>query len=240
MNAFLKVSFFRLVAATVCCAPASFGQYVISARPGLIHYVEGRVYLDGAPLAYKLGAYPEMKRAGELRTEDGYAEVLLNPGVFLHLGENSTVRLVSNRLSDIRIDLVSGAAIVAPSGLVAPAEVRMDSVSVTFQNTAVRLLESGVYRFAAAPPQLLVRAGQAEVTYCGKSTFVGADKGIALDRPGQPESFDPAVADSLDRWSRHRADTVSTATLDAARRRKEAARSGSVVWPRNLAFPRCR
>ena len=230
----------RLVAATVCCAPASFGQYVISARPGLIHYVEGRVYLDGAPLAYQFGAYPEMKRAGELRTGDGYAEVLFNPGVVLHVGENSTVRLVSDRLSDIRIELVSGAAIVAPSGLVAPAEVRMNSVSVTFQDTIVRLLESGVYRLAATPQQLRVSTGQAEVTYRGKSTFVGGEKRIALDHPGQLENFDPAVADSLDRWSRRRSETISTATLAAAQRKKDAARAGSVVCPRNLAFPRSR
>ena len=37
---------------------AAFAQQVISARSGLIHYVEGRVLLDGKPVEVKLSAFP--------------------------------------------------------------------------------------------------------------------------------------------------------------------------------------
>src|SRR5712664_4112631 len=79
-------------------------QSVISAHSGLIHYVEGRVLLDGKPVEVKLTAFPELKEKMELRTEDGRAEVLLNPGVFLRLGENSAVRMVTNKLSDSQME----------------------------------------------------------------------------------------------------------------------------------------
>src|SRR5690242_11182530 len=73
---------------------AARAQSVISARSGLIHYVEGRVLLDGKPVEVKITNFPEVKESMELRSEDGRAEVLLNPGVFLRLAENSAVRMV--------------------------------------------------------------------------------------------------------------------------------------------------
>jgi hypothetical protein len=114
----------RLFAAAVSCLPVS-GQYVISARPGLIHYAEGRVFLNGKPVPQQGGTSLEMKEAGELRTEQGRAEVLLNPGVFLRMAENSVVRMRSNNLADSRIEFVSGAAVIDRSGLVKDEEVRM-------------------------------------------------------------------------------------------------------------------
>ena len=77
---------------------AALAQSVISARSGLIHYVEGQVYLGDQPVETKFGSFPEVKENGQLRTEDGRAEVLLTPGVFLRLGENSSFRMVTNRL----------------------------------------------------------------------------------------------------------------------------------------------
>src|SRR5262249_5886273 len=87
---------------------AALGQSVISARTGLIHYVEGRVTLDGKPVEVKVSMFPEVKENMELRTEDGRVEVLLNPGVFLRLAENSAVRMLTNKLSDTKLEFLSG------------------------------------------------------------------------------------------------------------------------------------
>ena len=106
----------RLAVAFVLLGSAAFGQQVISARSGLIHYVEGRVLLDGKPVEVKITAFPEIKENMEFRTEDGRAEVLLNPGVFLRLGENSAIRMVSNKLSDSRVEFLSGSAVIESSG----------------------------------------------------------------------------------------------------------------------------
>ncbi len=47
-----------------------------------------------------------------LRTGQGRAEVLLTPGVFLRVGENSAIRMLDNRLLSTRVEIVSGNAIV--------------------------------------------------------------------------------------------------------------------------------
>src|SRR5580704_9819856 len=91
---------------------AALAQSVISARSGLIHYVEGQVYLGDQPVETKFGVFPEVKENQELKTEEGRAEVLLTPGVFLRLGENSSFRMITNRLIDTRVEFLSGSAIV--------------------------------------------------------------------------------------------------------------------------------
>src|SRR5260370_7147861 len=85
----------------------AFAQSVISAHSGLIHYVEGRVLLDGKPVEVKISSFPEVKENMELRTEDGRAEVLLNPGWFLRLAEHSSVPTVPNNLSDTKVQCPS-------------------------------------------------------------------------------------------------------------------------------------
>ena len=61
----------RLAVCVLSCGSAAFGQQVISARSGLIHYVEGRVTLDGKPVEVKIASFTDMKESSELRSEDG-------------------------------------------------------------------------------------------------------------------------------------------------------------------------
>src|SRR5579859_7229058 len=110
-----------VLAMTLSCLHA-WGQFVISAKSGLINYIEGLVLLSGEPVVRKPGVRVTMKEGAELRTEDGRAEVLLNPGVFLRIGEKSTVRMVSGDLADTRIEFVSGAAIIGPGRQINPKE----------------------------------------------------------------------------------------------------------------------
>jgi hypothetical protein len=95
---------------------------VISARSGLIHYVEGQVYVGDQLVETKFGVFPEVKENQQLKTEEGRAEVLLTPGVFLRLGENSSFRMITNRLIDTRLEFLSGRAIVEAetSGRITP------------------------------------------------------------------------------------------------------------------------
>ncbi len=53
-----------------------------------------------------------MEKGQTLATEDARAEVLLTPGVFLRLGSHSSFKMVSNLLSDTRLEVLSGTAIV--------------------------------------------------------------------------------------------------------------------------------
>ena len=92
------------IAALFVFAGFASGQSVISARSGLVHYVEGQVTIDDKAVDVKYSQFPEVKENQVLKTEDGRAEVLLNPGVFLRVAENSSFRMVSNRLTDTRVE----------------------------------------------------------------------------------------------------------------------------------------
>src|SRR6476620_11534039 len=98
----MRASRFAVVAASalVLSASGAYGQSVISAHSGILHYYEGEVTLEGKAPHQKAGTFAEVKEKQELQTQVGRAEVLLTPGVFLRMGENSAIRMDANKLSD--------------------------------------------------------------------------------------------------------------------------------------------
>src|SRR5947207_6379638 len=89
-----------------------FAQSVISAHSGVIHYTEGKILVDDKALQAKPNEFAELKANSVLHTEDGRAEILLTPGVFLRIGEQRAVKMLSNTLSDTRVEEGSGVAAV--------------------------------------------------------------------------------------------------------------------------------
>ncbi len=211
------------VLAALAGLPA-FAQSVISAHSGLVHYVEGRVLLDGKPVEVKITAFPEIKEGKEFRTEDGRAEVLLNPGVFLRMGENSAIRMVINKLSDSRVEFLSGSMIIESSGDLAQKD---DSVSALYKAATVSLRKKGIYRFDSEPAQLRVTAGEAEVDAGGNVLIVRAGKMVSFDGAVAVEKFNAKDGDALSRWSMRRAEGISLANLSAAKYVKDSGRTWS-------------
>ncbi|MGC9945181.1 MAG: hypothetical protein ABSF64_02190 [Bryobacteraceae bacterium] len=183
---------------------------VISARSGLIHYVEGQVYVDGQLVETKFGVFPEVKENQQLKTEEGRAEVLLTPGVFLRLGENSSFRMITNRLIDTRLEFQSGSAVVEVADVV-----KDNSVTVAYKDAAVHPVKRGVYRFDAAAGELHVYDGSAEVAAAGQTVEVKEGHVVALDTLAV-HKFDKTSTDALNRWSERRAGYVSMANVGAA------------------------
>jgi hypothetical protein len=194
----------------------AFSQSVISAHSGLIHFLDGTVFLDDQRIEQKTGKFPQMNNGSELRTDDGRAEVLLTPGAFLRMGENSAIRMVSNQLENTRVELLKGSAVL-DQGTVALSNT---AITVLYNLDQVRIQKAGRYRFDSDPPQLKVEAGEAEVTSGEKSVKV---------REGYAVPFDGALAarklsgdssgdstDGLDAWNHERDTTVAENNLDAA------------------------
>jgi len=157
----------RLALGVLALAAASIAALaqsaVISARSGLIHYVEGQVYLGSQLVETKFGVFPEVKENQQLKTEEGRAEVLLTPGIFLRIGENSSFRMITNRLIDTRLEFLSGSAIVEAEDIG-----KDNSVTVVYGDAAVHPLKKGLYRFDASLGELRVYDGLAEVTSATK------------------------------------------------------------------------
>ena len=74
-----------------------------NARPGTLNYVEGKVSLDGQALDAKSIGSTEIDPGQVLTTDNGKAEILLTPGVFLRLGSDSSVRMVDSGSPETRL-----------------------------------------------------------------------------------------------------------------------------------------
>ena len=109
-------------------------QYVVSVKAGLVNHVQGTANI----------AESEMARvAMPIRTgTDGYVEVLLSPGSFLRLGEDSEARIDNEKLENVRLTLVSGPAVIEV------VEIRKEfPITVTTGNLTTKIIASGIYRF---------------------------------------------------------------------------------------------
>ena len=213
----LAVCISALALSSVCAV----AQSVISARSGLIHYSEGRVLLDDKLVESQFGTFPEVKENKILRTEQGRAEVLLNPGVFLRIGENSSFRMITNRLVDTRLEVLSGSAIVEADELV-----KDNAVTVVYKDATVRVVKKGLYRIDSNPEELRVFDGEALVEAAGRNIQVKEGKVLALNGEYAMDKFDKSTGDALNRWSQRRGEYLSMANVSAA----QSLLSSGTVW----------
>jgi hypothetical protein len=109
-------------------------QFIISAKAGLVNAVEGtsNVHLSQQVAA---GAPIQTGPAGRV-------EVLLNPGTYLRLDENSEAVLDSVELTDIQLHIVSGSAIIDCTAVEKDAPIR-----VTDGSDTLVISKPGTYRF---------------------------------------------------------------------------------------------
>jgi hypothetical protein len=194
-------------------AGAAFGQQVVSAKSGLIHYVLGDVTLDGKSVEVKFGIYPQMKENSVLSTtSEGMAEVLLGPSAILRMDKDSTFKLISDSLSATRLQLQRGSIVVDVMELP-----EANAITLALSDAVISIEKPGVYRLDAAPPQLRVYDGQASVERDGPGQMVKKGKMLALTGVSSPEKFDTEVGDALFRWAKRRAEYLAMANVSAAR-----------------------
>jgi hypothetical protein len=192
--------------------PAS-AQPVISAKSGLLSYVEGQVLLNDQPVEFSTTHFADVKENSIVKTADGRAEVLLTPGVTLRMGENSSLRMISNRLVDTRVELITGSAVVE-ADMVA----KETNVTVVIGQGSVELPKAGLFRFNAAPAQLKVFKGDADVEVAGQTKRVSGGHLLSVaTETASIEKFDTDDTDELDRWSHRRGSYLAAANMSAAR-----------------------
>lgn len=188
-------------------------QSVISAKAGTIAKVEGKVFLGDQVVEDSLTKFPDIKENGVVRTEEGRAEVLLTPGTVLHLGEKSSFRLITNRLIDTRLELLTGSAVVDVE------EIAKDtSLTVVCKDGTIVMSKAGHYRFDAEPARIKVFFGIADVQVGGQHIEVTAGKMVSLaGDTASVEKFDKNDTDSLDNWARRRGEIMALANVSAAK-----------------------
>jgi hypothetical protein len=187
------------------------GQSVVSVRSGLVHFFEGSVSIDGQPLEQKFGRFCDIKPGSELRTDQGRAEVLLTPGVFLRVGENSSIRMLDNRLTGTRVEFIGGSASLDSVNAASVA-----AVTIAYKDFEIRFKKHGRYRFNSAPAELRVDQGEAEVAFQNQSTRVASAHVLSFASPLLAQSIDQPSGDELDRWSQDRSDSIAAGNASAA------------------------
>jgi hypothetical protein len=159
---------------TILIALASVAAIRVSAqsvKPGAFTRVEGSVYLDDQRVPPSVGELPKITENSLVRTEDGRADVLLSPGATLRLGEKSSFRMIANRPSDTRIELLTGSAVTLTDENARdtnPFERRpAGRVTVVCEDT-VTLSNFGAYRFDNFQPPR-----HAELNFCRFRVYRG-------------------------------------------------------------------
>ena len=194
---------------------SAWAQNVISAHSGTIHYMEGQVELDGQPVQQDVqkGQFGEIKSGQTLTVKDGQAEILLTPGVFLRVAENSSVTMLSNKLADTRIQVVSGSVIAEVGELL-----QDNAITLKFQDSEISLGKRGLYRIDSDPARLRVYDGEARVTP-PTGEVVSVRKGHEVEFGAQLEakSFDAKQTDAFYNWCARRDQYIAEANIYAAK-----------------------
>lgn len=193
-------------------AVSAWGQSAISAHSGMIHYIEGQVSLDGKPVEVKFAEFPQVQNEQTLATEEGRAEVLLTPGVFLRLSENSSFRMQSNRLSDTTLEVLSGSALFEVAELLPD-----NAITVHFKDSSIELVKHGLYRMDADAGRLRVYDGEARVTSGQQTVIAKKGREIGFGAVIQTASFNTKVTDPFYRWASRRSENIAVANISSAK-----------------------
>jgi hypothetical protein len=192
--------------------PAS-GQSVVSTHSGLIYFFVGSAFLRNEPLEEKFGKFPDIGEGGELRTTAGRAEVLLTPGVFLRLDENTSIRMLSTSFSDTRVELLGGSVILEVTG-----KLQDTAVKLIYKNWQIRVPQEGVCRIDTEPARIRAYKGQAAVAVDDKTETVTVEEGDVLPLAAVLVP-DPAATlgnDDFKNWAMNRSEAIAADNTIAA------------------------
>lgn len=202
-----------LAAALVCGAWSSaFAQNAISAKAGLVQVADGEVFVNDQAIQHSVSQFADLKNKDVLTTGDGRTEVLLTPGAFLRMRDDSGIRMISTRLSDVRMEMVKGEAIVEVAELLTD-----NSITVSIGSASFELRKGGIYQFNGEPGRIRVYQGEALATEGEKTVTVKAGHQFANNGGAWALGhFDPKETDALYRWSSRRSGDIAVANVSAA------------------------
>jgi hypothetical protein len=204
-----------LLGMAAASAPLFGDQTVAPAQPGAVNYVEGKVLLDGRQLTADSVGSDAMYAGQVLSTQQGRAEILLTPGVFLRVGHDSAVKMISPALTPTEVEVEHGLAAIEVD------EIHKENLLlVTTAGVTTRLTKTGYYEFNADHPSLKVFKGEAEVDEGnGRHKKIKGSHQVALvpDAALRSVKFDTNQSeDALYRWSSLRSRYLAEANQQIA------------------------
>lgn len=196
-------------------------KFVISAKAGGVNAVSGRAELRpyrGADWSL-LNITDDLKTGDVVQTGyDGRVEMLLNPGSYLRVGENSEFELTDNSLENLEVRLIRGTAIIEATG----ADETELAINITTPHAKMIIVRRGLYRVNVIPgdtTELFVRKGRVmlanthtKVKEGNKVVFSSTAFSVAKVQKTEKQK------DAFDTWSKERAGTVALANKKISER----------------------
>ena len=171
-------------------------QNLVSAKAGMIQYIEGDVFLDNTLLHLGHGDCVQMENGQNLRTRQGRAEMLVTTDIYLRLGQHGLLRMELNRLDDTQFALEQGSALIE-----VVKRRSKNQIHIRFADGVIELKKNGLYRLDAGSRRIRVYGGEARVEKGGKQAKVKSGQRANLNTHLKLSQFDVHTADSLHRWA---------------------------------------
>ena len=198
------------VSAALCSA-----QNVMSAHSGTVHYFEGDVTVDGTKLVSQVARFTELKEQSVLHTGMGRAEILLTPGVILRVGENSSVKMLDNRLLSTRLEFLGGSAMLETMD--SETSIKDPAVTLIYKDFQAQSMRNGIFEMSSQPSRLKVFKGEAKVSGNGMTLSVKDGNVVDLTMTMAMARFDAKEGDDLYLWSRDRSAYLAAGNMASAR-----------------------
>src|SRR6201984_2590134 len=129
-----------------------------TAMPGTLNYVEGQASIGDQTLDSHAVGNADLQNGEVLETGNGKAEILLMPGVYLRVGSNSSVKMISNSLLNTEVTVNQGEAMVEVDQIYPENNLR-----VSQPGADTRIAKTGLYDFDASNGDVRVFDGKAVV-----------------------------------------------------------------------------
>jgi hypothetical protein len=200
---------FLILSLATLCAPA-FGAN--PARPGTVNYIEGSALLGGQPVTQKSVGTLALDPGQVLSTEQGHAEILLTPGIYLRLDDDSSVRMISPGLTSTQLALDKGRATVEVDEIHP-----QNNVQIVQGGVPTQILKTGLYEFNADKGTARVFDGKAAAHEGSKWIDIKGNHQLALidNTALKPQHFDKnASKDELYNWSSLRSQYLAEANSE--------------------------
>lgn len=188
------------------------------ALPGTVNYVEGQASIGTEALNAKSVGSATLETGQTITTETGKAEVLLTPGVFFRLGDDSAATMVSPSLTNTEMSLDKGQALVEVDDIH-----KANLLRVREDGSLTQLLKTGIYGFDANSGQVRVFKGEALVQDGERQVKVKEGHQLMVENSNPAASVKTAKFDKrayeqsdLYRFSDLRSEYLAEANLNAA------------------------
>ena len=204
-------------------------RFIISARAGGVNAVTGKtgVHARGSSAWEQLTIKDNLEGGDVVKTGlDGRVEILLNPGSYMRVAENSEFELTNNSLDNLEVRLIRGTAIVEATG----ADDTELLINITTPHAKMAIVRRGLYRVNVVPgdaTEVIVRKGrlllsdpEAKIKGGKKLIFSGNSYSVAQLTDAEKKDID-----TFDMWSKSRAETVAKVNQQVTSRNRRMLRS---------------